>query len=370
MRLPVSHAFHTAIVAPASEPLRAVLRRLRRARRRTADRRQRRRRVLPDRTDGADEAVSTSSAGRSPRRSSSSRACNTLYDAGARVFVEVGPKKALHGFAEDVSAAHTTTPSRCSPTTPSSATSSRSTRRCAACTRPGSARPRTPRRPAERCRARRGVHAAPAAAVRTAAHRVSRSSDGTGSSSPHRAATPPAPPRGPSASASAARSARPAASDERYRELGQIFADRSTAGWPPMPAPHLAVTSASRPPTSRWSSPVPPSVCPASSTSSTTPTSAGSWTASSSSTLIPQRFRQPHGRQAHHPVVKGEDGSGSFVTIDDTTDVIKLAGRTGALRPRRASSASTADATPRSTVSPGSPSAPVSTPCATPASRW
>ena len=26
----------------------------------------------------------------------------TLYDAGARVFVEVGPKKALHGFVEDV----------------------------------------------------------------------------------------------------------------------------------------------------------------------------------------------------------------------------------------------------------------------------
>ena len=27
---------------------------------------------------------------------------NTLYDAGARVFVEVGPKKALQGFAEEV----------------------------------------------------------------------------------------------------------------------------------------------------------------------------------------------------------------------------------------------------------------------------
>ena len=26
----------------------------------------------------------------------------TLYAAGARVFVEVGPKKALHGFVEDV----------------------------------------------------------------------------------------------------------------------------------------------------------------------------------------------------------------------------------------------------------------------------
>ena len=27
---------------------------------------------------------------------------HTLYAAGARVFVEVGPKKALHGFVEDV----------------------------------------------------------------------------------------------------------------------------------------------------------------------------------------------------------------------------------------------------------------------------
>ena len=30
------------------------------------------------------------------------RGLRTLYDAGARVFVEVGPKKALHGFVEDV----------------------------------------------------------------------------------------------------------------------------------------------------------------------------------------------------------------------------------------------------------------------------
>ena len=30
----------------------------------------------------------------------------TLYDAGARVFVEVGPKKALQGFAEDVLGDH------------------------------------------------------------------------------------------------------------------------------------------------------------------------------------------------------------------------------------------------------------------------
>ena len=61
----------------------------------------------------------------------------TLYAAGARVFVEVGPKKALHGFVEDVLGS-TTTSSRCSPTTRRSATSPRSTRRCAGCTRPGS----------------------------------------------------------------------------------------------------------------------------------------------------------------------------------------------------------------------------------------
>jgi len=30
------------------------------------------------------------------------RGLRTLYDAGARVFIEVGPKKALQGFAEDV----------------------------------------------------------------------------------------------------------------------------------------------------------------------------------------------------------------------------------------------------------------------------
>ena len=46
---------------------------------------------------------------------------HTLYAAGARVFVEVGPKKALHGFVEDVLGGRRRW--RCSPTTPSSAIS-------------------------------------------------------------------------------------------------------------------------------------------------------------------------------------------------------------------------------------------------------
>ena len=42
----------------------------------------------------------------------------TLYEAGARVFVEVGPKKALQGFAEDV-LARMATSFPCSPIIPS-----------------------------------------------------------------------------------------------------------------------------------------------------------------------------------------------------------------------------------------------------------
>ena len=101
MRIPVSHAFHTAIVAPASEPLKVAMRRLEVRGAEPADRRQRDRRVLPGRRRRRDDARDPRPPGRR-RRCSSSRACDTLYEAGARVFVEVGPKKALHGFVEDV----------------------------------------------------------------------------------------------------------------------------------------------------------------------------------------------------------------------------------------------------------------------------
>jgi 3-oxoacyl-(acyl-carrier-protein) synthase/NAD(P)-dependent dehydrogenase (short-subunit alcohol dehydrogenase family)/acyl carrier protein len=99
--LPVSHAFHTSIVAPASEPLRRVLQRLRlRAPRipivanlngefypAAGD-------VVPQMLDILAQQVA------SPVQFS--KGLRTLYDAGARVFVEVGPKKALQGFADDV----------------------------------------------------------------------------------------------------------------------------------------------------------------------------------------------------------------------------------------------------------------------------
>ena len=99
-RIPVSHAFHTAIVAPVSEPLKAALRRL--------GMRPPRRPIVSNVTGEfypADADVDTmlDLLGRqvaSPVRFIDG--LRTLYAAGARIFVEVGPKKALHGFVEDV----------------------------------------------------------------------------------------------------------------------------------------------------------------------------------------------------------------------------------------------------------------------------
>ena len=99
-RIPVSHAFHTEIVAPVSEPLKDVLRRL--------DVRAPSLPIVANVTGKfypADADVDTmlDLLGRqvaSPVRFVDG--LRTLYAAGARVFVEVGPKKALHGFVEDV----------------------------------------------------------------------------------------------------------------------------------------------------------------------------------------------------------------------------------------------------------------------------
>ena len=104
-RIPVSHAFHTQIVAPAGEPLREVLGRL-----------SVREPELPVVANVDGEFYPQGGEGDERmidilgRQVSSPvqfvKGLETLYDAGARVFVEVGPKKALHGFAEDVLGSH------------------------------------------------------------------------------------------------------------------------------------------------------------------------------------------------------------------------------------------------------------------------
>ena len=99
--LPVSHAFHTEIVAPASQPLMQVLARL------ALESPQ-----LPIVSNVTGEFYPMGPRVKSElidllgRQIASPvqfvKGLETLYAAGTRVFVEVGPKRALHGFVEDV----------------------------------------------------------------------------------------------------------------------------------------------------------------------------------------------------------------------------------------------------------------------------
>ncbi len=99
--LSVSHAFHTSIVAPASEPLRHTLERLHLELPRIP---------IVANVDGEFYPIGSNVVPKMldilARQVAAPvqfvKGLRTLYEAGARVFVEVGPKKALQGFAEDV----------------------------------------------------------------------------------------------------------------------------------------------------------------------------------------------------------------------------------------------------------------------------
>src|SRR5579872_4961337 len=103
--LPVSHAFHTSIVAPASEPLRKELERhhlesphLPIVANVNGEFYPAGPNVVPQMLDLLSKQVA------SPVQFV--KGLHTLYEAGARIFVEVGPKKALQGFADDVLGGH------------------------------------------------------------------------------------------------------------------------------------------------------------------------------------------------------------------------------------------------------------------------
>ncbi len=99
--LPVSHAFHTEIVAGVSEPLRRMLRRLD---------------LSPPRIpvvanvsgelyptgQGAEEEIVDILGRQVASPVQFVKGLQTLHEQGARVVVETGPKRALHGFASDV----------------------------------------------------------------------------------------------------------------------------------------------------------------------------------------------------------------------------------------------------------------------------
>ncbi len=99
--LPVSHAFHTRIVAPAGDSLATILATM-----------NLRPPVIPIITNVTGEfypmgpGVVPEMIGLLGRQVSSPvqfiKGLNTLYAAGARVFVDVGPKRILYGFVDDV----------------------------------------------------------------------------------------------------------------------------------------------------------------------------------------------------------------------------------------------------------------------------
>jgi acyl transferase domain-containing protein/NAD(P)-dependent dehydrogenase (short-subunit alcohol dehydrogenase family)/acyl carrier protein len=101
IKLSVSHAFHTSIVAPASEPLKRQLARLTLSPPKTP--------IISNVTGDfypMNEGCVSEMLDLLGRQVASPvqfvKGLQTLYDAGVRVFVEVGPKRALQGFVEDV----------------------------------------------------------------------------------------------------------------------------------------------------------------------------------------------------------------------------------------------------------------------------
>ncbi|MGB3217465.1 MAG: beta-ketoacyl synthase N-terminal-like domain-containing protein, partial [Anaerolineae bacterium] len=98
VRLPVSHAFHTRIVAPASKPLRQVLNRLRISLPLLPLVGNVYGEFYPNDVEGIKDLLELQIA--SPVQWI--KGLETLYAAGVRTFVEVGAKKALKGLVDDV----------------------------------------------------------------------------------------------------------------------------------------------------------------------------------------------------------------------------------------------------------------------------
>ncbi|HKT88952.1 MAG TPA: SDR family NAD(P)-dependent oxidoreductase, partial [Candidatus Sulfotelmatobacter sp.] len=99
--LNVSHAFHTSIVSGASGPLRRVLERLHLSAPKLPIVANTNGEFYPSGSDVIPKMLDIL-AQQVAAPVQFVKGLRTLYDAGARVFVEVGPKKALQGFAEDV----------------------------------------------------------------------------------------------------------------------------------------------------------------------------------------------------------------------------------------------------------------------------
>ncbi|NNC91204.1 MAG: acyltransferase domain-containing protein, partial [Acidimicrobiia bacterium] len=306
--LPVSHAFHTEIVAPASAPLRDVLARLDLrtpaipiVANLTGEFYPVGPNVVPQMIDILGQQVA------SPVQFVDG--LHTLYEAGARVFIEVGPKKALAGFVEDVLGDRDDVVSLFSNHPKQGGAVSFNQALC-------------------------GLYAA-GFGVGTGAEKPSASSAPVAAEPTIAAAASSAPAAAEptiAAAASSAPGSSAAASDDTLRDLGQMFADFLEQGYARYRGTGAGRESAAGPP-SLGEEPV-----VVTGAALGLPGTPNVFDDENLERIlegqvfvdaIPVRFRNEMANRSITRLVKGESGA-SFETIDSVSDVIKLAGRQGA----------------------------------------
>ncbi len=317
--LPVSHAFHTSIVAPAAEPLGDVLRRLD---------------VQPP-TVPTVANVSGEFYPMGPavvpdminilRQQIASpvqfiKGLETLYDAGARVFVEVGPKRALHGFVDEVLANDDSTVLPLFSNHPKNGDVASFNQALAGLYASG-----------------HGVGTLPAA---TAGAAIGGAAPGAPAQTPAPATAEAAPPVAtPAAATAAAAPAAPApagaAGTDRYMELGRLFADVLERGYEVLGGAAPSAATSSRGDGVVTSEPVVVTGAalglPGTEQVFDDGNLARLLDGESFIDAIPVACRQAIVDKKITRLVKNESGGGSWEVIQSQHDVVKLAGQRGEL---------------------------------------
>ncbi|NWF81938.1 MAG: acyltransferase domain-containing protein, partial [Chloroflexi bacterium] len=299
-RIPVSHAFHTRIVAPASGPLRKVLDRLHIAEPKlplvanvTGE-------LYPTTVEGIKDILELQIA--SPVQWV--KGLETMYREGCRIFVECGPKKALKGFVDDVLGRK---PDVVSLFTNHPKTGEIASFNQALCGLYAAGLGASEPQPQDVAPARAHLSAvdseyAQASSVEdtTVTHTNGNGAQSTGATNLDELGRLLAQALQGASAQPGARGTQSAAYDRNLPPTGSVVISGTGLGLPGAEKPVMAEDNAAR--ILRGEQLI---------------------------DLVPERFRRQMVRKGVTRVVKGEDGAGSFQTIDNADDVIRLAGRPG-----------------------------------------
>ena len=305
-RIPVSHAFHTRIVAPASKPLRKVLDRLHIAEPKlplvanvTGE-------LYPTTVEAIKDILEQQIA--SPVQWV--KGLETLYREGCRIFVECGPKKALKGFVDDVVGSK---PDVVSLFTNHPKTGEIASFNQALCglyaaglgAEPAHEEAPQPEMAAPAARPHLSAvngEAAQASSVEDTivTHTNGNGASATGAASLNDLGQLLAQALQQASARPVAHAGQPEVFDRNLPPAGSVIISGTGLGLPGAEKPVMAEDNVER--ILRGEQFV---------------------------DLIPERFRRKMVRKGVTRVVKGEDGGGSFQTIDNADDVIRLAGRPG-----------------------------------------